>query len=409
MGLMSGTTMTVAVFVLIAVTLATVLIWSRVTGSGWLVWPLRIGSLLSCQAGAVVLCALVLNSTFGFYASWSELLGRTPASGQATASVGSQDVRLHDELYRNFLDGQGTIVRIAMPGTTSHVSAPAGAVYLPPQYGDPAFANRTFPVVQLFAGYPGGPSSWVHGLGIASVLDQAIGSGSTVPFIAVMAEQNGESRLDSECVNSVGGMQMDTYLTYDVRAAVRSAFRASQQDSQWTAMGYSTGGYCAINLALRHPGMFHAAASMAGDNHTTVDWTTGPLFGKDVLAREQNNDVWRLSHLPQPNTNLLLVDSARDPSSRVADIGLMKQARAPLQVYSLSLSTGGHNAQTWDAELPTCLAWLSRYVSAPLATVPTADGKAPVLNPYLPRPAVPGHNPERHMLAGHRAVAAAHR
>ena len=388
MGLMSGTTTAAAVVVLICLTVATVMIWARLRGSNWLVWPLRVGSLLGCQAGAVVLCALVLNSTFGFYTSWSELLGRTPSSGRVSAVVGSQDSRLHDELYRHYLEDRGTVIPMAFPGQSSHVNAPPGDIYLPPQYGDPTFADRTFPVVQLFDGYPGSPSSWLRALGISTVLDQAIGSGQAAPFIAVMAVQTGQSRLDSECVNAVGGMQMDTYLTYDVRAAVRSAFRASPMNSQWTAMGYSTGGYCAVNLALRHPNMFHAAVSMAGDNHATVDWTTGPLFGKDSLARLQNNDLWRLHNLPQPNTNLLLVDSVGDNYSRVADANLMKIAHPPLTVYSLSLSKGGHNAQTWDAELPTCLAWLSRYVSAPLAAMPTAGGLTPVPNPYLSKPAV---------------------
>jgi hypothetical protein len=61
----------------------------------------------------------------------------------------------------------------------------------------------------------------------------------------------------------------------------------------------------------------------------------------------------------------------------------MREARSPLKVSSLSLPRGGHNAQTFDAELPTCLGWLSRYVSAPLAPIPTADGLVPVPNPYL--------------------------
>ncbi len=56
----------------------------------------------------------------------------------------------------------------------------------------------------------------------------------------------------------------DTYLTQDVRADALARYRVSLDPSQWGVAGCSSGGFCAANLALRHPGSFGAAAVIEG-------------------------------------------------------------------------------------------------------------------------------------------------
>ncbi len=60
------------------------------------------------------------------------------------------------------------------------------------------------------------------------------------------------------------GLTDDTYLTQDVRADVLARYRASHDPYEWGVTGYSSGGYCAANLALRHRGTFGAAAVIEG-------------------------------------------------------------------------------------------------------------------------------------------------
>jgi hypothetical protein len=40
----------------------------------------------------------------------------------------------------------------------------------------------------------------------------------------------------------------------------------------------------------------------------------------------------------------------------------------------ISLARGGHNFAVWRPEGPTAFAWLSTWLTPPLAPVPTIDG-----------------------------------
>lgn len=53
----------------------------------------------------------------------------------------------------------GWLERWDFPGGRSGINRP-GAVFLPPQYFDPALRDVRFPVVELITGAPGSPSVW---------------------------------------------------------------------------------------------------------------------------------------------------------------------------------------------------------------------------------------------------------
>jgi len=353
--------------------------WSRLDVLGVARWPVRALLLGWCQLTAVLLAGLLINHAFVFYQSWSELFGVHPQVNRGSAAVGSRDAALAPLLARDFRAGRGTLVSLPIPGSVSGVQAGAATVYLPPQYGDRAYAGRSFPVVELLSGFPGGPRTWVHVLHVSSVLDNLIATGRSAPFIAVMPVQNVASPRDTECVNVAHGPQVDTYLTQDVRAATLRAFRASPAGSQWTVLGDSTGGYCAANLSFRHPGMFSAAVSIAGYNAAARDSTTGDLFGGSVALAEQNSPLWRVGHHEAPPLNLLLISTKPDQTAYRAAKQMGLADTAPLRLWLLTLPRGGHNFSTFSAELPTGFGWLSRFVAMPLAPVPSVDGQLPRL------------------------------
>ena len=395
MALTGTATLIVATLLMLCLIAGTLMLWRPIEATGALRWPLRAGMMLGNQLAAVLVAALALNHAYDFYGSWSELLGSTAHSGTTTVAAASLDHALAPELALDFHHDDGTITTIRIPGTRSGVPAMDGLLYLPAAYGDPANAERRFPVLELLTGYPGTPQTWVSALDIKQILDQEIAAGRSAPFIAVIPDQNPKPLHDTECVNAVHGLQLDTYLTFDVRYATERAVRASRDDSQWTVMGYSTGGYCATNLTFQHPGMFGAAVSIAGYDRAALDGTTGNLFGADPQARLANDVVWRAEHLPMPRVNLLLVSARQDPAPVLQNLALERAVRAPAQVYDLTLPRGGHNMATFKAELPTCLAWLAHYVSGPLAAAPTVDGLSPelVLPDDLPLPASLPHPP----------------
>jgi hypothetical protein len=284
------------------------------------------------------------------------------------------DASLAGALTLDYHLGRGTIAWLPVPSHSGKVAGRPAAVYLPPQYGDPRYAHSVFPVVELFTGFAGSPRTWLTALDIQSVLDTAINQDDAVPFIAVMPYSNIAIWRDTECVDVSNGPQVDTYLTQDVRTAVDTAFRAAP--GPWGALGYSTGGYCAVNLTLRHPDLFTAAASLAGYDSAAHDRTTGRLFAT-TAASNQNDDLWRLTHLPDPPVSLLLISTHTDRGPYVAAVKLARDARPPLKVWLLTLPAGGHNAGVFHAELSPAVAWLSRYLSAPLHPIPSLDGLTP--------------------------------
>lgn len=377
MGITGLGTLTLAFGVLAALTFAVVLCWARLASASVWVWPVRILLLVALQVCAVAAVGVGVNRSYGFFTSWSELLGRHPVVETRAAHGGLLDARNASVLTRDYLAGRGTLLSMWIPGASSGVRTTRALIYLPSVYGNPAYADRVFPVVELFSGFYGSPWSWVRALHIATVLDQAIASGTSVPFIAVIPMINVAYPRDTECVNVVSGPQVETYLTVDVRAAVEAQVRADPLPGAWATLGYSTGGYCAVNLAMRHPDMFTAAASLAGYNAAAHDVTTGSLFHGEPVPAEQNNDIWRATHIHDLGLHLLLVSTKQDRSAYLAGRALAAAAKPPLSVWTLTLPRGGHNASVWDAELPSALGWLSRWVSGPLTPVPAVDGQLP--------------------------------
>jgi S-formylglutathione hydrolase FrmB len=351
--------------------------WNRVRRP-WLAWPFRSMMILVSQLCAVLLAGVLLNDAFSFYSSWAELAGhQRPHVTSPSTPPGSQDQSLQPRIVRDARTGHGTVIVLTIPGLVSQVGSHPALVYLPPQYGDPAYRNRAFPVVELLPGYPGHPRNWVEQLAVARVLDRAIASGHVSPLIAVMPTSIVAPPRDTECVNVAHGPQVDTYLTTDVPAAISHDFRVQRSATGWAIMGYSTGGYCAVNLAMRHPDRYGAAVSMAGYNNPAHDHTTGDLFGGNASLLDQNSAVWRAQHLAPPALNLLLMYSYDSLQSSGDGQALAAAARPPLHVDVLGLAHGGHNFEVWLSEEPTAFSWLSTHLTPPLAPIPTVDGLAP--------------------------------
>lgn len=384
MALTGRVTLLLAILIAIVVPGVALYSWNRI-GRGArrsakaLRWTWRSTILFASQLSAVILVAVVVNDAGNFYTSWLELLGEKHSLQHTVASPGSQDRALRHELERARAAGHGLVVKLEIPGTASGIGSFSGLVYLPIQYGMPQYQHRKFPVVELVAGSPGSPKSWTHALGVAQVLDQEIAAGRSLPFIAVMPSQEVAGRRDTQCVDVVGGPKVETYLTTDVRTVVMRAYRASSQPGAWALMGYSSGGYCATNLAMRHPDMFGAAVSIAGYAHPAHDHQTGELFGHNATLRDQNTPLWRAAHLPPPDVALLLMTSAEDKLSDADAHAMAAVARAPLSVALVSLRHGGHNFEVWRAEEPVAFGWLSAHLIAPLTPPPVIDNTSPVV------------------------------
>jgi S-formylglutathione hydrolase FrmB len=142
-------------------------------------------------------------------------------------------------------------------------------------------------------------------------------------------------------------------------------------------MGYSTGGYCAMNIALRHPDRYASAVSLSGYDEPYLDATTGHLFGASREARDANDPLWRLRHLAAPDVSLLLASTGGDPVPARESRQMALAARPPTQVDLLPLRQGGHDFAMFRIFEPAAFDWISRQISAPLAPSVVIDGTQP--------------------------------
>ncbi|MDP9117796.1 MAG: esterase family protein [Actinomycetota bacterium] len=384
MSLTGPITAALAVLLCVLMPILTLVLWNRFGrgDSSWAAvrrWIGRGGFLLGSQLTAVLLIAVLGNDANHFYTSWLELIGDHHTVSHPTAAPGNQDHLLQPKLADAVAHDRGLIVPIKIAGTASGINGFTALVYLPAQYGQPGYADRTFPVVELIAGSPGTPTTWTQSLHVASVLDTEIAAGRTQPMIVVMPSQDVDGLRDTQCVNVVGGPKVELYLTTDVRATIRSAFRADMAPGAWSLMGYSSGGFCATNIAMRHPDLYRAGVSIAGYSSPAHDHQTGELFGHNTALRNENTPLWRAQHLPPPNVALLLMTSKDDPQTDRDARKLAAVAREPLAVTLIPLAHGGHNFEVWRADEPVAFAWLSAHLPPALAPAPVVDNVSPVI------------------------------
>ena len=134
-------------------------------------------------------------------------------------------------------------------------------VYEPPGYAE---SSDAYPCIMVLPGYTGtGEKLLARGftdVSLATRIDRLIADGCP-PFVAVMPDCM--TRLGgSQYVDSAGLGLYGSYLAKEVRSVVDAEFRTT---GRWGVTGHSSGGFGAIDLAMKHPGAFSCAASHAGD------------------------------------------------------------------------------------------------------------------------------------------------
>src|SRR5947209_7381858 len=86
MGLTSGFFLDAVIATVIALPLATVLLWGRLRGPRLIRQGQRLALIALCQGAAVLLAALMINNSYQLYTSWSDLFGDNGPSGQILAA-----------------------------------------------------------------------------------------------------------------------------------------------------------------------------------------------------------------------------------------------------------------------------------------------------------------------------------
>ncbi|MBL1095236.1 alpha/beta hydrolase [Streptomyces coffeae] len=374
MGLTSNNIVIIAVITAVLLFAATIWLWPRLAGRGVTAVLGRVGMLVATQLTVFAAFGLFANQSFGFYGSWSDLFGKEDTPGVVVNhDTPGNGVRVTETRHVKVDGGSspkvaGRIEKVNIQGPVSKIASSA-YIYLPPEYFKPEYAKRKFPAALVLTGYPGTTEALINGLKYPQNAHALAKNGRMQPTILVMMRPTVAPPRDTECVDVPDGPQTETYFTKDLPKAVSAHYRVGREARNWGVIGNSTGGYCALKMAMRHPEAFSAAAGLSPMYKAPIDATTGDLFGGSKQLERENNLMWRLDHKPAPPVSLLVSSSERGEKNYRATMQFVNKVKTlnrrgePTRISSMILETGGHNFNTWRREVPAALEWMGGRLS----------------------------------------------
>ncbi|QEU89875.1 alpha/beta hydrolase [Streptomyces kanamyceticus] len=386
----------------------TMWVWPRLARRGPMAVLGRFGTIVTTQLTILTACAVMVNAHFDFYGTWGELIGRVPTApvqlAQADGERGMYGTRSHlvEAAGPQGLDRVtglpagpptrvGRVESVRISGRRTGAVVPA-FVYLPPQYFQHQYHRQRFPVIVAISGYPGGIVNLAQHLQVPQTAARLERSGKFQPTVIVMVRPTIAPPRDTECVDVPGGPKAETFFTKDLPMALKATYRVGHDPSAWGALGYSSGGSCALQLALRNPGVYTAAAALSADYKVTDDLTTGSLFGSGAQARrrqEEHDLVWRLRHLPVPRVSVLVASSRHGEQDYGPTLRFLKAVKPPMTSARIILDSGSHNFTTWRREIGAATEWMGRQLTFPQDTTAapkphrTAQAASPGSRPVL--------------------------
>lgn len=370
---LTGTPFLLMSIVLVAIALILPLfLWSRIRGPRIARHAVRVLMLLFAQVTAVTLVFVLVNNANNLYDNWADLFG-TGNHVQQAADLGKDgtggiQVKALPKVKQTFTQADGPGMRAAggvqvtqLKGRVSGVNAEV-YVWLPPQYNDPAYKDKKFPVVELLSGYPGSAKAWFGSLKVHEQLLPLMKNGQVAPFILVSPRTNLIAKVDTGCANVPGAVNADTWLSIDVPKMVMDNFRADSAPNGWATAGYSAGAHCAAKLAIAHPDRYRAAISLSGYNDPIGERNS--LAAQSVQLRRENNPYYILKgYRTPPHVALYLSGESGDGYQAAAALQQIAKPPTTVRAVLIPRSAGGHSMALWRPQIPTVFTWLSQQMS----------------------------------------------
>jgi enterochelin esterase-like enzyme len=330
--------------------------------AAWLGW--RLARLLRRRVLAVlILTVAVVLSTAGVASAVNRYFLYLPAMGDVVNLVdGERDwpsyaaVSAAPATAVLAAHPSGLVVHLPVPDRGSGLGPTQALVYLPPQYF--SSPTRRFPVVYLIHGSPGVPADWLRGGGAARAASWLAATGR--PMIVVVPRMSRGWLDDSECVDSPRE-RIETHLLTDVLPAVDGTLRTGRDRLARVVGGMSAGGYCALNLGLRHRDLFGTILDLSGMTAPSHAGGLRALFGTGPEAatqiRANSPEAYAPTLSPTPPVRVWLDCGAAD---RDLLAGLRRmQALLTARGFDAQLHVrpGSHTFHVWRPALAQALSW----------------------------------------------------
>ncbi len=323
-----------------------------------------------CVAALAGTGAVVVNTQHAAYPTLADLLGvqRFPGLNGITPGDGGQPTgpAIPSPTGSTEATGptgpthpDGEVVSMTVPDTASKFGVYDAEVWLPPQY----FSEPTvrFPMLVLTHGNPGRSTDWLDA-GEAAQTGLAVASAGH-PVILVMPTVLQQPDGDSLCVDTALEGHAETYVVRDVVAAADQQLRTIPDSRHRGIGGFSMGGFCALNLGLKHPDVFSVLLSFSSltvCEPDAIDGGNEELFGggdwKSQVAA--NSPAVYYSSLDPSKGPALWIDVGEAETELVGPAqALAGQLKAKGFAVEFQVRPGGHDFETWTAALQQSLPW----------------------------------------------------
>lgn len=343
-----------------------VCVWIRPVRRRWRltrrgVWVFGVGSAALAFMLAVATVADEVNRHFSYIPSFSALRG--DYSPDLVPHQAVAQLIHHSSSAPAKLPAHGLVEDVWLSGPRSGIGR-HGYVYLPRAYFQDS--QRRFAVLYLLHGSPGVAADWLRGGFVDRAMDDLIEHQVIQPFIVVLPDVNGGYGRDTECQDIVHGPQVQTYLTFDVTAWIDQHYRTIAEPSARAIGGLSTGGYCALNLLLRHQDVFSAAIMHSGALHPTESRYSRNLWGRNEALRRANTPEDYLPTIAIQHPLAVYCDGGADDRDSVYTCieaqFLLNHRHIPVAIHILRHE--GHTFSAWRRNLYLSLPWLSDWFTA---------------------------------------------
>jgi S-formylglutathione hydrolase FrmB len=354
-----------------------VLIWIGVAclgmglAAGQAAWSRSWRRLLPLVALAIALALPVMkiNAFYSYYPTLRDALGMPAADAVDLADIARPDAIVATDtavpLARRWsapadMPKAGRVAQVDIPGTVSGFTARPASVYLPPAYLS-ALARPLLPVLVMIAGQPGGPQDWLTAGNLAHVMDGFAAAHAGLAPIVVVPDATGAPLADPMCLDSRLG-NVETYLAKDVPAWVRGALQVDQDPAQWAIGGFSYGGTCALQLAVRAPDVYPTFLDISGQREPSLGdraSSVAAAFDGDEARFDAVNPLDVLATHTFPTSSGLIVTGA-DDTEYGSDASVVSAAtRAAGMDTHLLAVRGGHTWAVAVSGLIAALPWLA--------------------------------------------------
>ncbi|MEU3872540.1 MULTISPECIES: alpha/beta hydrolase-fold protein [Streptomyces] len=361
--------LTVVALVLLALVLPLTL-WTKIGGPRLLRQAARLVMLLFAQVTGIALVFVIVNNANGLFDTWGDLLGTgdhvNAAADLGPDGTGGKKVDHEPKVVQSFRPASDKRMGPGVQETQlkGRISGVEGEVYvwLPPQYDDPAYKDKKFPVVEVLPGFPGSAKAWFGTLNVNTQLKPMMERGEVAPFVIVAPRTALLGDTDTGCANIPGKVNADTWLSVDVRKMVTDTFRVEDKPDGWAVAGYSAGAHCATRLAVAHPDRYRAGVGLSGYNDPAGE--PASLTARTPELREENNPLKMLQRAATPPRVALFLSGA-EADGYQGGLALKQAAKPPttVQVTLIPAGAGGHGTAVWKRQVPDVFKWLTKQVA----------------------------------------------